>query len=380
MLRYVVIMPNKRLQNILFVGSYNEQYPRNAVIIKGLRKLGITVSEFNIKSKGILNSLSEIRKNFKTLKDGKYDLILLHSPNMLQMIFSKLLSKIKRIPLVFDIFLSKYLSYYHDRKFYQEIKVPKLLVRIYFYLLDILECRTGDLLLLDTYSQIKYMHEKFNIKLKKFKRLLVGAQDDIFLPTERKDQQVDTFLVGYWGSFIPLHGVDYIIQAANILKDETDIKFQLIGDGITYNRDLRTVEEFQLNNIEFIKKNFVINQELHLLPNYISKFDVGLGIFGDTQKSKIVIPNKIFEGIAMKIPMICADSTAIREIFTDNENILLCIRKKPETLANAILTLKNDVGLSNKIANQGYQLFLKRCSMERIGEHLVSILECYLNK
>ena len=47
----------KRIKAVLFVGSYNEQYPRNAIMIKGLKQKGILVDEFNIKKKGIIHSI-----------------------------------------------------------------------------------------------------------------------------------------------------------------------------------------------------------------------------------------------------------------------------------------------------------------------------------
>ncbi|MEK7583051.1 MAG: glycosyltransferase [Patescibacteria group bacterium] len=144
---------------------------------------------------------------------------------------------------------------------------------------------------------------------------------------------------------IPLQGVPYIRKAAEILRGDHDISFRIIGDG-----------------------QWVPYEDL---PNLIRAADACLGIFGDTDKTLRVIPNKVYEAIAMAKPVISSDTPAIRELFTDRENILLCRRADPEDLAEKILELRRDEQLRTRIAHGGHQLFLSRCTPKIIAADLL---------
>jgi len=82
----------------------------------------------------------------------------------------------------------------------------------------------------------------------------------------------------------------------------------------------------------------------------------------------------------MKLPMITANTPAIREEFTDNKDIILCDRANPESLAKSIIRLKNDEKLRKKIAIGGYLLYKKHFSIDKIGLELVNILNEILTK
>jgi glycosyltransferase involved in cell wall biosynthesis len=373
-------MTIKKVKKILYMGCYLDNYNRNVIFIDGLRKNGLIVYEYNVESHSIIKNIKLFLKNFKKLKSQNFDLILFHSEAHIQFYLAKILASIMKIPLVHDIFISKLQTIYDDRKQFRDRKIPKIIFRIILYTVDLIECTFANYIVLDTYSHIKFFHEKFKVPLKKFSKVYVGARDDIYFPLEKEKKEENKFVVGFWGTYIPLHGIDYIIKAAKLLEKEEQIKFIIIGKGQLYKENRKFASELNVNNIEFIPKNFIYINQLDKLQKLISQFDIGLGIFGDGAKPVQVIPNKIFEGIAMKIPMITCRSPAIRELFTDNENIILCERANPESLAKAILKLKNDINLRIKIKENAYQLFLKHCSIDAIGKTLLRILNNILIK
>ena len=306
-------------------------------------------------------------------------MILLHSPTIIQIIFSKYLSKIKKVPLIHDIFISKLQTFYYDRGLFERHKMPKIFYWFFYYLQDFFECFLADYILLDTYNHIKFFHERFNISIRKFRRVLVGAQNDIFFPIDKIDKRDNKFIVGFWGTFIPVHGTKYIIESANLLRENSQIKFVFIGKGQTYKESKDLAEKLKLNNVDFIPKTFFLKNQLRELPKLISEFDVGLGLFGEGDKVIQVIPTKIFEGISMKIPMITCDSPAIKELFNNNESIILCKRANPESLVDAIKKLKTDVNLRERIKENAYELFNNFCSIDVIGKRLIKIFNKILS-
>jgi len=111
------------------------------------------------------------------------------------------------------------------------------------------------------------------------------------------------------------------------------------------------------------------------LVEKISEANICLGIFGKTQKTQRVIPNKLYECIAMKKPVLTASSDAILEKFDNYDNILLCNIADSNDLAAKILELKNNHDLLDKIAENGYSLFTKEFSSEVLGKKLIDIIK-----
>lgn len=377
-------MTNKKLNSVIYFYCNYPQYARNSIFLKGLKQNNIKVHEFNLKHASVLKthikSVLFFIKNLRKLISIDNELIIIYSQPPIHLIFAKILAIIKGVPLVNDIFFSKLETKVYDRNLYNKPKLPKFLFKAYYFISDELECFLSDYIILDTMSHIKFFHEKFNISLKKFRKVLVGAQDNFFFPREKNKKESNIFVVGFWGSSVPLHGISYMIKSAKLLEKHKDIKFIMIGDGQTYEEDRKLAKSLDLNNIKFIPGNFVVENRLEELAELLSEFDIGLGIFGTSSKAQIVIPNKIYEGIAMKIPMINSNTPAIREEFTGDHNIILCERADPSSLAKAILRLKDNPNLRREVTDNGYKLFKQKFSIEKIGKSLVQTLNKILIK
>ena len=74
-------------------------------------------------------------------------------------------------------------------------------------------------------------------------------------------------------------------------------------------------------------------------------------------------------------PIITADTEAVREIFKDGETILFCRKADPDSLAKAILRLKNDTELMNKITQNSHALFMDKFSKKEIVRDLINTLK-----
>ena len=370
-------MINNKIKNVLYVGLYTKDYSRNYTFINGLKKQNVKVYEINLANLSKYEGIRKLLRYFKKFKDIKFDLLIFYDIRIapISFILTRVYASIKKIPFVYDFFISKRLTYYSDRNL-NIIKKKKIQLElyywIYYYLLDFFECHLSNYVILDTLAHIKYFHEVYNVPLRKFRRVFVGAREDLYYPREKRKNNKEQFNVGYWGSYIPLHGVEYIINAFKLLDDQEDISFWLAGEGQTYKMNRELAVKLNIKNIKFIPKIF-LGQKTKELPELISNFDIGLGIFGNTKKTMLVIPNKIFEGIAMKIPMITCETPAIKELFTNNENIVLCKQANSESLAEAILRLKNDKNLRKKIKGNAFIIFQNHCTIEQIGKKLIFI-------
>ena len=328
---------------ILYFGVYNPNYSRNRVLIKGLRANGVEVIECQTSAKGWL-------KYFKLfwgfMRSPGFDLMIVGFPGQEVMFLARLLTK---KPIVFDAFTSHYGGYILDRQYFSK----KSWRAKYYRFLDTWSCKLADLVLLDTNAHIDFFVKEFGLQREKFKRIFVGADSDVFYPREAP-KNPDKFLVHFHGYYIPLQGVKHIIKAAKLLENE-NVHFNIIGNGQTFKNDLKLAESLGVGNISFI--NPVPYREL---PLFMAQADICLGIFGDGPKTDLVIPNKVYEAMAMGKAIITADTPAVRELLSDKENVLFCRKADAKDLAEKIKLLKNSPETRYSIGESARKLFKER--------------------
>lgn len=348
---------------VLCFGPYLPSYTRNRIILKGLRKNNVDVIQCHDYSspstvlrfsKLAIKLVRKVRLNYNSLLIlGFYGHILAPWAKFIQ-----------EKPVILDMFVGLHETLVIDRKYVGENSA----VSEFYYLVDKYAPRVSDVILSDTTTHINYFSREFGLDETKFRRIFVGEDDDVFYPRLVRKQD-NKFSLLFWGWFIPLQGIEHILECAKILENESDITFKIIGRGQTYHKMIRLSKHLSLKNV-----NFESPVPLEKLPNEIAKADVCLGIFGSSEKAKRVIPNKVYESLAMGKPLITSDSPAIREALTNDENCVLCERANPEAIADSILMLKEDEELRRKIALNGYDLFKRRFTPKAIGFELKKIL------
>lgn len=366
---------------ICYFGTYSKDYSRNRVIIKGLKKNGVNVIECHYPLwKGVEPRIQEfkgisglIKLFFKFLIAylsliikfleiiEKPDFIIVGYTGHFDVPLAFFFSKLRSIPLAFDFFVSLWDTFVKDRKLFRENSLISTTLKF----IDRVSLILPDIIFLDTASHIDFVSKEYGIDRKKFRRFWVGEDDEIFYP--RDVEKFSKFTVLFFGGFIPLHGMEFIIDAARMLKEE-DIRFLIVGKGQLYDKIYELAKG--LKNVEFT--GWV---ELENIPEIICKSHISLGIFGKTDKANRVIPNKIYESIACKVPVITGLNDGILEIFKDRKNIILCNMGDGKGLRDAILRLKKNRRLMEKIAEEGYKLFKEKFTPEKIGYEVLNELK-----
>ncbi|MDP2586427.1 MAG: glycosyltransferase [Candidatus Komeilibacteria bacterium] len=343
---------------VCFFGIYLPDYCRNKVLMDGLRQNGVNIIECNSRARGLKKYFELIRLH-RRIKN-QYDVLLVAFPGYQSMLLAKLLTN---KPIIFDAFNSIYDSTVLDRK----LVGPKSLGALYYWLLNWLACKLANKILLDTNDHIDYFVSQFKLKRAKFYRVFISADEQTFFPV-KSDHQNEVFTVHFHGSFIALQGIEYILQAANILRDQP-IKFNIIGKGQLYPAMRELADELKLTNV-----NFTGYQQQAEISRSASQADICLGVFGKTEKASRVIPIKVYESLAMAKPIITGESMAAKELMTNEENILFCQMNSAQDLADKIVWLKNDPALRQKISANGYQLYQNKLRPVILGRELIAII------
>mgnify|MGYP006432393261 CR=1 FL=1 len=339
---------------ILFTGKSKLDYNRVLVLKAGLKKVDNTeVIEFKLK-KGDASNLKQLQD-----LDKKVDFIYIPPMRHSDVSYVK---KHTSSPVVFDPLISKYLTKADYGHFW------KLPIK---YFLDKIPFDRADILLTDTKAHREYFIKKFNLSPNKVKPLYIGADTQVFTRQNHVEDKREKFTVGFYGSFIPLQGTDKIVKTAQCLESYPDIIFEMIGSGPTLKNAKKMVKEYKLSNINFHGK---VSYEK--LASRINNFDLCLGIFGDSKKTDMVIPNKVYHYAAIGKCIVTKNTAGIKEVFTNNKNIALCINS-PKEIANQILALKENASYRNELGKEAGKTLHNQYNELSIAKKFLAILENY---
>ena len=350
---------------VCYFGGYGREHPRNAVNIKGLRKAGVEVVE--------CHTLHPVKALRYPLLMQRYlgvandiDVLMVGGQGHAYVPLARLLATATGKPLVFDAFISKYDTLVCDR----EIVARSSLKAKGLHWLDSVACTLSDIVFLDTAAHVDYFCEEFGLDRSRFRVVPLGADEDLFYPRPHISTR-GIFTAVFVGTFIPLQGIKYIVQAASFLQQQDrTVRFLLVGNGQTYKEAVALADSLGVDNVEF--RGYVQSSKV---PELVAEADICLGIFGDTDKAQRVIPHKVCEGLAMKKAVITADTPAIRCLLAHGESAFLCPPADPEGLAEAIRCLRDNGELRQHIATKGFEMFKRKASAEVIGTRLREICE-----
>lgn len=352
---------------VLFFGSYDPASPRTRVLIKGLLANGVEVRHANVGPRRLPFAYASLVRRF----DPDVDAVLVPHPGHHFVPLARALARRQRLPVVFDALVSLYDTFILDRK----VAGPRSFGALHYTLIDRLSCACSDVVFLDTDQHVAYFRERYGIPLERLRRVPVGSDDEVFRPRP-KTGTAGTFLVGFVGTFIPLHGLEHIVRAAKRLEGTPDVRFAILGRGQTYPEITRLARELDARNVTFLDP-----RPYEDLPEFLAAADVCLGIFGDTAKAKRVVPTKAFDILAMAKPLLTGASPAMEELgFKDRLNARLVKMGDAEAIADAVLELREDQTLRRHIAEDGYALFRERFTPPVIGATLKSVIEEAIEK
>ena len=359
---------------VCFFGSYTND-PVISVLRKKIELQGAEVIEchepvdIRLDNINFFSVIKSFWRLFQKHRKVKYDILIL--PLWWGAIQLPMLKIISRKPIMYFGQGSPYDELVNDRK---KIKSDSITARL-FFLFEKMVCRWSDLITKESQAEIDYYTKEIGVGAEKFRVLLLSADESKFPVCEIKKPE-KIFQVLYFGTFIPLHGVDVIIECAKILSQHNDIVFRFCGEGQTKNAMEQLSSKYQLKNTEFL--GFLSHDRL---LDEIKKSDICLGIFGESKKTSIVVTNKVYQILCSQKPLITMETDVIKEIkLEDNKNCVLIPNRSPEILANKILELKNDYEKLKTIAVEGNKLYFEKFSMEVTSIELKKYLDELLDK
>lgn len=341
------------MSNILFACSAERGYVRNRVLVRALRRnhklrvLGSNNRRYPVRFARVIPRVLTSTKRYDHHFAG-----FLGQP-LVPFMWARGMR-----PLILDAFVSVYDTLVLDREQHSRNSPYARLT----HWLDSWSIRKADLVLVDTPASAEFFAREFGADPAKLLPVPVGADESVFFPRERRNDS-STLTVLYLSTYLPLHGVDTVVNAAGELKDPS-IRFVIVGRGPERANIDALVRRHALDKVEFIDW-----LPFERLPELIADCDIFLGghFSRGNEKAQRVVPGKVFQGLAMQRPVILGDCRANRDWFEDGTNARFVPMADPVALARAISDLAADPSGREEIARAGRALYERWFSEEAIA-------------
>jgi glycosyltransferase involved in cell wall biosynthesis len=346
---------------VVYFGTYERAYPRNAQVISCLRGAGVEVVEEHVPvwegrrdawASGAGTALRLAAAEARLLRrHATGDAVVVGYPGHLDLPAARRAAAGR--PVVFNPLVSLADTLVSDRGRFRAGSLPARALAA----VDRRAFRTADLVVADTEAHAAFLsgiagHDRFEV-------CFVGAEDRLFRPPCEPE---DPFVALFVGKLIPLQGVETIVAAARL---EPGLRFRIVGSG-----QLEPLLQDVPANVERIPW-----VDYERLPDELRRTGCALGIFGTSPKAARVIPNKAFQALACGTPLVTGDTQAARELLTDGVSALLVPPGDAVALAAAVRRLAADSELAGTIGAGGRAVYEQRASEAVLGPRWRGLLE-----
>lgn len=301
------------------------------------------------------------------------DVVVATSPQFFTAVAGWVVSGLKRKPFIFelrDIWPASIIAVGAMKK--------SLVIRLLEKLEMFLYHRADSIVSL-THAFKKELVER-GVSPSKIEVVLNGVDVERYSPRTKSTRLVNKhalngkFIVGYIGTHGMAHGLENILHTAERLKHREHIHFVFAGGGAALQNLKALVQEKGLDNVSILGR-----QDKQLMPEYWSLCDVSLIHLKNTKVFESVIPSKIFESMAMGLPMIVAVPKGEATNIVESQGAGLVVKpEQPEELARAIESIADDETLKKSLSEKAQQA-APEYERKKLAANMLDILLAYNN-
>jgi glycosyltransferase involved in cell wall biosynthesis len=177
----------------------------------------------------------------------------------------------------------------------------------------------------------------------------------------------------YVGTIGMAHGLDVVLDAAQMLKDQgrDDVRFCLVGDGAHRERLARRAAELGVERWVV----FAGRQPAERVPLILASSDVCLIHLKECELFESVIPSKMFEAMAMGRPIILGVRGDARALVQRAGAGLDMEPGSAESLVSCLTRLAGDPSLRSALGASGRAFVEEHYNRDRLAQEMLGLLE-----
>lgn len=241
-------------------------------------------------------------------------------------------------PLVADAYISVWDSTVRDRGLLGSGGMLGRLLQAF----EARALRTADVVLVDTAANRRWMIDTFRLEPGSVFAVPLAIDDAALLevPPRTPEKPLQVLFVG---TFVPLHGIDVLVEAVRRAQAHDNIQFHLVGDG----QDAGKVEALLsegLTNFTW-ERGWISHGQI---ADRLAQCDVCLGVFGGSAKAARVLPFKLYLALAAGRAVITQEKLSLPEGVALPP--LTIVESNPGQVVEHLLVLAND---PDRVTNSG---------------------------
>ncbi|MEM9162851.1 MAG: glycosyltransferase [Cyanobacteria bacterium P01_F01_bin.4] len=214
-----------------------------------------------------------------------------------------------------------------------------------FKVKDQLALTKPDYLINPAEYEVDYWANLLKVEVDKRKLFISPLFTEPTVAYKHNYQRQGPLRICWWGTLIPLHGVDIMIGAMKKLQEKS-VPFTChlfgippTGQGHLLEKYEALIREQGLSDQVFIRPDLRFSDGS--LPNYlIENCDLALGIFGQSERARAAVPTKLIDALTLGLPTLTMATPALDEFFEVSTDLWTC-EPTADQLAQTILAIDN---------------------------------------
>ena len=219
-----------------------------------------------------------------------------------------------------------------------------------------------------------YIEELLSTRIGKPFHIVYNTPDPNALQvTERRNHEEAEFLLFHHGNIQKRYGLERVIPVLKQLNEESgDYKLEVHGLGPYYDDIKAQVKEADLEQHASLNGRFTPES----IGEHIARADVGLVPNYADEFADILLPVKLLEYVACRVPVITARMKAVEQCFDES---MVYYFDTEEDMANLIKHIRNNPQEAAERADKAWHQ-LQEIAWDRQKIHYVKLMEALANK
>ncbi len=330
---------------LLVWGTYDLSKPNVRMLLDGIRTVGIEVIEVHsdiwagVRDKGTLTKVEMLRAAgrwltaiprllARYLDAPPHSAVLVPYLGLFDLLCLAPFVRWRGTPVIWQVFISPWDTAVNDRRMIS--RWNPIAWKLYVY--EWIAARVATRLFLDTAAHARRFEALMGLERGRVGNVPLGTDPARFPPRSGKPTLHTPLRIFFYGQYIPLHGLETIVRAAKLLEQRgVAAQWELAGTGQEQARITDLVERIDARSVKQV--GWIAAEEI---PARVHAADVGLGIFGTSDKALTVVPNKAYEIVATQTPIISGDTPALAEFAPAHPWVIRVAPGSPQALADAV--------------------------------------------